>query len=395
MYDKKTIQDVGLEGKRVFIRVDFNVPLDAARKVADDTRIRASLKTIKHAVDHKARVILASHLGRPKGQDPDKSLKPVAEHLSQLLDRPVIMAPDSIGAEVSSLVSNLKEGEVCLLENVRFHDGEKKNDPQIAKAYASLADIFVNDAFGSCHRAHASTEGVASLVDPAVAGFLLGEEISALGKLLAEPERPFIAILGGKKVSDKTPVIENLLTIVDALVIGGAMAYTFLAFKEQQVGSSVVQEDLFPVVGNLLDKAAKGGVEILLPEESVIGREISDEAQTRIVDSGSIPEGWMGLDIGPKAVEAFSASIKSARTIFWNGPMGVFEHKPFARGTEAIARAVAGSNSYSVIGGGDSVSAVRKAGVADRIGHISTGGGASLAFLAGSALPGIAALTDR
>lgn len=395
MQRKMTIEDVDLKGKRTFVRVDFNVPLDDKRQVADDTRIRASLKTVRFAVEAGAKVILASHLGRPKGKDPKESLKPAADRLSALTKKTVVMAPDSVGPEVEALVAKLGDGDLCMLENVRFHGGETKNDPALARQYAALADVFVNDAFGSAHRAHASTEGIARFVRPSVAGFLMEEELSALGKLLVGPERPFVAMLGGAKISDKIPVLENLIGRIDALLVGGAMANTFLAAQGKNVGISLVEPDMFDAAKKLLRDASSRGVRVLLPVDAVVARETAPGAASRTVDVEAIPADWNMLDIGPRTVEAFGAVIGGARTLFWNGPMGRFETPPFDRGTTAVARLVVGSGAYSVVGGGDSVSAVNQSGVADRIIHMSTGGGASLEFLSGIELPGVAALNDK
>lgn len=386
---KLSIRDLDLKGKRVFIRVDFNVPLsEDGQTVTSDKRIRESLPTIQYALEQGAGVILASHLGRPKGKpDPKYSLKPVARRLEELLGRPVKMAPDCVGPEVEALKP--APGEVLLLENVRFHEGETKNDPEFARQLASLADVFVLDAFGSAHRAHASVVGVAQYL-PAAAGFLMEKELEYLGKAISNPERPCVAILGGAKVSDKIEVIENLLKIADKLLIGGAMAYTFLRAQGKPVGRSLVEEDKVDLARQLLDKA---GDKLMLPVDHVVTDEIKEGAQAEVVEA--IPDDKVGADIGPKTVEAYKRVIATAKTIIWNGPMGVFEKPPFDRGTVEIAKAVAESGATSIVGGGDSVKAVEAAGVADKITHISTGGGASLEFLSGKELPGVAALRDK
>jgi phosphoglycerate kinase len=395
MHNKLTIEDIDVAGKRVFCRVDFNVPLEQGR-ITDDTRIRAALPTIRYLRQHGARVILASHLGRPKGvADPAFSLAPVAAYLGDLLGAPITMAPDCIGAETRALAERLANGEILLLENVRFHKGETDNDADFAAQLAQLADLYVNDAFGTAHRAHASTEGVARLLSPAVAGFLMEKEIRYLGGALAEPRRPFVAILGGAKVSDKILVIENLLAKVDALVIGGGMAYTFLRAQGHEVGKSLVEADKIELAGELLAKAAQRGVRLLLPQDHVIAREFKADAEHRVCTNTDFPADWMGLDIGPQTAELFAGLLKNAGTVVWNGPMGVFEFPAFAQGTFAVARALADSDALSIIGGGDSVAAVNQSGLDDRMTHISTGGGASLEFLEGKELPGIAALTDK
>ncbi|HXV20276.1 MAG TPA: phosphoglycerate kinase [Desulfuromonadales bacterium] len=396
MHEKMTVKDLDLQGKRVFCRVDFNVPLDDQGRITDDTRIAASLPTLRHIIDQGGRLILASHLGRPKAApNPKYSLAPVAPHLSKLLGTPVTMAPDCIGPEVEQLASGLRNGDILLLENVRFHAGEEKNEPAFCRQLASLADLYVNDAFGTAHRAHASTEGVARLLSPAVAGFLMEKEIRYLGGALATPKRPFVAVLGGAKVSDKILVIENLLAKVDALVIGGGMAYTFLKAQGHEIGKSLVEADKIELAGELLAKAAQRGVSLLLPQDHVIAREFKADAEHRVCTNANFPADWMGLDIGPQTAELFAGLLKKAGTVVWNGPMGVFEFPAFAQGTFAVARALADSDALSIIGGGDSVAAVNQSGLDDRMTHISTGGGASLEFLEGKELPGIAALTDR
>jgi phosphoglycerate kinase len=396
MHEKMTVKDLDLQGKKVFCRVDFNVPLDDQGRITDDTRIAASLPTLRYIIEQGGRLILASHLGRPKAApNPKYSLAPVAPHLSKLLGKPVAMAKDCIGPEVEQLASGLRNGDILLLENVRFHAGEEKNDPAFCRQLAALADLYVNDAFGTAHRAHASTEGVARLLSPAVAGFLMEKEIRYLGGALAEPRRPFVAILGGAKVSDKILVIENLLAKVDALVIGGGMAYTFLRAQGHEVGKSLVEADKIELAGELLAKAAQRGVRLLLPQDHVIAREFKADAEHRVCTNTDFPADWMGLDIGPQTAELFAGLLKNAGTVVWNGPMGVFEFPAFAQGTFAVARALADSDALSIIGGGDSVAAVNQSGLDDRMTHISTGGGASLEFLEGKELPGIAALTDK
>jgi phosphoglycerate kinase len=396
MLNKMTVRDLDIRGKKVFCRVDFNVPLNDEGKITDDTRIVGALPTIRYIIEQGGRLILASHLGRPKGApDARYSLAPVAPHLAALLGTKVAMAPDCIGPEVQGMTENMRDGEVLLLENVRFHAGETKNDPDFSRQLASLAEIYVNDAFGAAHRAHASTEGVAHLLSPAAAGFLMEKEIRYLGQALSAPERPFVAVLGGAKVSDKITVIENLLDKVDTLLIGGGMAYTFLKSQGIAIGSSLVEEDRIGMAGELLAEAARKGVSLLLPEDHLIASEFKAEAEGKTCDSVGIPEGWMALDIGPRTMERYAAALRNAATVVWNGPMGVFEFDAFAQGTMTIAHALAESKALSIIGGGDSVAAVNKSGLADRMSHISTGGGASLEFLEGKALPGVVALTDK
>lgn len=391
---KLTLKDLDLHNKRVLVRVDFNVPLEAGR-VTDNTRIRAALPTIQYLIDHGARVILMSHLGRPKGKVKEElRLDPVARELEGLLGRPVHKVNDCIGSEVEAAVAALKPGEVFLLENLRFYPEEEKNDPEFARKLASLADLYVNDAFGAAHRAHASTEGVAHYL-PAAAGFLLQKEIETLGKALADPERPFVAIIGGAKVSDKISVIRNLLTKVDTLIIGGGMANTFLRAKGYAMGRSLVEEDQVPLAQELMATAEQQGVKMLLPRDLVVAQEFKADAPHQVVAASAVPDGWMALDIGPETAQDFANALTGARTVVWNGPMGVFEMEPFAHGTEAVARAVAAVDGMTIVGGGDSVAAVEKMGVAEKIGHISTGGGASLEFLEGKALPGVVALTEK
>jgi len=382
-----SIRDVDLRGKRVFMRVDFNVPLaGGGKEITSDKRIRASLPSIQYALDHGAALILASHLGRPKGKpNPEMSLKPVAERLSQLLGKPVAMAPDCVGPSVEALLP--KPGEVLLLENLRFHPEEEKNDPEFSKQLAQLCDVYVNDAFGSAHRAHASTVGMVAYVKEAAAGLLMDRELEYLGKAVKNPARPCVALLGGAKVSDKIEVIQNLMRVVDRLMIGGAMAYTFLRARGESIGKSLVEEDKIGLAGELMKEA---GEKLMLPLDHVVAAELKAGVPTQI--AARVPGGMMGLDIGPKTVEAYSKIINGAKTIIWNGPMGVFETPPFDRGTVALAKAVASSGAISVVGGGDSEKAIKSAGVAGKISHISTGGGASLEFLAGIELPGVKAL---
>jgi phosphoglycerate kinase len=382
-----SIRDLDLAGKRVFIRVDFNVPLAAGgREITSDKRIRASLPTIRYALEKGAGVILASHLGRPKGKpNPEMSLRPIAVRLAELLGRPVVMAPDSVGPAVEALLP--APGEVLLLENLRFHAEEEKNDPEFSKQLAKLCDVYVNDAFGSAHRAHASTVGMIAYVKQAAAGLLMDKEIEYLTKAVKNPARPCVAILGGAKVSDKIEVIQNLMKVVDKLMIGGAMAYTFLRANGEGTGKSLVEEDKIDLARELM---AEAGDKLMLPVDHVVAAELKLGVDTKVVDQ--VPGGLMGLDIGPKTIEAYAQVISGAKTIIWNGPMGVFETPPFNRGTEALALAVAASGAVSVVGGGDSEKAIKSAGVSDKISHISTGGGASLEFLAGIELPGVAAL---
>ena len=402
---KLSIRDIDLANKRVFIRVDFNVPLtEDGSTITDDTRIVATLPTIVYALQHKAKVILASHLGRPKGKpNPKYSLKPVVSRLRELLDKQlgqsvnVAFSPDCVGDVASELARQLESGLVLLLENLRYHAEEEANDPAFSKALASLADVYVNDAFGSAHRAHASTEGITHFVQPAVAGLLMEKEITYLGKALEAPEKPFVAIIGGSKISGKIDVIQNLLDKVDTLVIVGGMAYTFQRALGVATGKSLVEEDKIELAGETLKKAKAKGVNLLLPVDNILADSFSNDAKTQTWDTSvDFPADWQGLDIGPKSIEAIEAVLAAARTIVWNGPAGVFEFPRFAIGTNAIAKAVAANKSaISIIGGGDSVSAINKTGLADQITHISTGGGASLEFLEGKKLPGVEALTEK
>ncbi len=392
---KKTIRDIDLNQKRVLVRVDFNVPQDENQQITDDSRIVGALPTIRYLVEHKAKVVLCSHLGRPKGEFNMKySLAPAAKRLSELLGQPVKMAKDVIGPDADAVVASLQPGEVCLLENLRFHKEEEKNDPDFAKKLASYGDVYVNDAFGTAHRAHASTEGAAHYL-PAVSGFLIEKELKFMGKALEDPDRPFVAILGGAKVSDKIGVINNLLDKVDVLIIGGGMAYTFEKAQGGQIGKSLLEADKVDYAREMIEKAKARGVKLLLPEDSIAADSFSNDANTQVVPSGSIPEGWMGLDIGPKAAKAFADAVRSAKTVVWNGPMGAFEMDKFAAGTKAVAQAMADSDATTIVGGGDSAAAVVQMGFGDKISHISTGGGASLEYLEGLVLPGVAALNDK
>jgi phosphoglycerate kinase len=393
----RTIDALQLGGKRVFIRVDFNVPLDEAGKVADDQRIRAALPTVQHALRHKAKVILASHLGRPKGKPEDKkkyTLLPVAERLQQLLDQDVIFADDCVGDGVKKLARELQDGQVLLLENLRFHPQEEANDEAFAKELASLADVWVNDAFGTAHRAHASTAGMAAFVKEKAAGFLIQKEVEYLGKALKTPAKPFVAILGGAKVSDKIKVLENLLAKADAVCIGGAMAYTFLKAQGVAVGKSKVEEDKLDLARTILDKAKAKNVAFLLPVDHVCATEATETAKREVVNDKAIPDGLIGLDIGPKTLDVYRQRVLAAKTVFWNGPMGLFEQKPWAEGTFGVARAMAESPAVTVVGGGDSAAAVEEAGLVAKMKHVSTGGGASLEFVEGRVLPGVQVLEE-
>jgi phosphoglycerate kinase len=389
--NKKTVKDIDLKGKRVLMRVDFNVPM-ADGKVTDDKRIRASLPTIQYVLDHGASLVLMSHLGRPKGgPSPEFSLKPASEALASLLGKPVQMAPDCVGPEVSRLAAALKPGEVLMLENTRFHAGEEKNDLELAKQLAALGDVYVNDAFGSAHRAHSSTEGVARFL-PAVSGFLMEQELEYLGRATSNPEHPYIAILGGAKISDKIAVVENLLAKCDKLIIGGGMANTFLAAKGYAMQDSLVEAASVDTARAIM---AKAGDHLVLPVDAVIADKFEADANSKVVAVDAIPAGWRVMDIGPKSIELFKSALQGAKLIVWNGPVGVFEMPRFAEGTYAIAKLLAASGATTVIGGGDSASAVKKAGVAKQMTHVSTGGGASLEYLEGKQLPGVAALLDK
>lgn len=395
MINKKTVKDIDLNGKRVIMRVDFNVPLDNEGNITDDTRIRAALPTIEYVLSKNTKLILMSHLGRPKGQVKEElRMTPVGKRLSELLGKEVIVTKDAIGEETEKIVSGMQTGDVVLLENLRFHKEEEENDPEFAKKLASYADIYVNDAFGTAHRAHASTEGITKYL-PAVAGFLMEKEINFLGKLLYQPDKPYIAIIGGAKVSTKIGVLEKLLEKVDTLIIGGGMCYTFLKAKGFEVGKSLVETDKVNLAFELIKKADEKGVNFMLPIDHLVVEEVSENSRPRTVDTNSIPQDMIGVDIGPKTIKAYKKEIKKGKTIFWNGPMGVFEIDKFARGTTQIAKALASSKGTTVVGGGDSVAAVNKIGVADKITHVSTGGGASLEFLEGKELPGIVALLDK
>ncbi|MBE0699749.1 MAG: phosphoglycerate kinase [Anaerolineaceae bacterium] len=391
MFNKKTVRDVDFSGKKVLVRVDFNVPIKDG-KVTDDTRIRAALPTIEYLLKQSAAVILFSHLGRPKGgPDPKYSMKPVADYLSGLVSAPVKFAEEAAGPKASAAAGSLKAGEILVLENTRFFPGEEKNDLELAKQFASLADVFVNDAFGSAHRAHSSTEGVARFL-PAVAGFLMEKEIQYLGQAITDPARPFVAILGGAKISDKIGVIRNLLSKSDAILIGGAMANTFFKAQGYPMGDSLVENDVLDLARELL---SEGGTKIRLPVDAVIATSMDEGAESKVISVGPVPDGWRILDIGPETIQHFARVINGAKTVVWNGPMGLFETPKFAVGTFGVARALAESDATSIVGGGDSAAAIQQSGLADKITHISTGGGASLEMLEGIALPGVAALQDK
>jgi 3-phosphoglycerate kinase len=391
---KLSIEDLDVSGKRVFVRVDFNVPLDDG-KVADDTRIVAALPTIRYLTEHDAKVILASHLGRPKGKVAEKyRMDPVARRLSELLGKPVKKLEDCVGADVENAVKQMQPGDVILLENLRFHAEEEANEDRFAKQLAGLADVYVNDAFGTAHRAHASTEGITRFIGKSAAGFLMDKEIKYFTEVLTHPARPFVTVLGGAKVSDKIGAIDNLLDKADIFLIGGGMAYTFLAIKGVKIGDSLFEEDKTDVAREEMDKAKKMGKEFLLPVDHIIGDKLTEDAQVKTVE-GDIPDGWKGLDIGPKTVSLFSDRLKKAKTVVWNGPLGAFEIPKFADGTKKIAQVIAQSDAISVIGGGDTAAAVTQFGLADKMSHISTGGGASLEMLEGRKLPGIEALSDK
>ena len=393
--NKKTVKDIDLKGKKVFVRCDFNVPMDENQNITDNTRIVAALPTIKYLLEQNCKLILASHLGRPKGEfKPEFSLAPVAKELSKLLGQEVIMAKDVIGEDAMSKAANLKEGEILLLENVRFHKEETDNDPEFSKKLASMAEVYVNDAFGTAHRAHASTTGIASYL-PAVAGFLIEKELKFLGNAVNNPERPFVAILGGAKVSDKIGVIDNLLDKVDALMIGGGMAYTFFKAQGYEVGNSICEMDKLDLAKEAMEKAKQKGVKLMLPVDTKVGKEYKSDTESKVVKYTEIPEGWEGLDIGPETIKMYEEELKTAKTVVWNGPLGVFEFDQFAVGTNAIAKILSEIDATTIIGGGDSAAAVKKAGLEDKMTHISTGGGASLEFLEGKKLPGIEALMDK
>jgi len=387
----KFIEDLDVRHKTVFVRVDFNVPLNDRGEIADDTRIRASLPTIRYLLDRGAKLVIASHLGRPKKPDPAASLRPVAARLAELLGRNVQMAPDVIGTEVDRLKAGLRDGDILLLENVRFHPGETKNDPELSRAFALGVDVFVNDAFGSSHRAHASVVGIAGIVGLKAAGYLMKKEVDFLKKSI-NPVKPYVAVLGGAKTEDKIPVIEALLEKADSVLIGGAMAYTFLAAQGYGIGKSLVEPDKFEIALGILKKARERGVDFRLPSDHVLTASIESGAVVQVADTYPLPAELMGVDIGPKTVAAYAEIIGKAKTVFWNGPLGVFETPAFAEGTMRVARAVAASTAVTIIGGGDSIAAVAKAGVSEKISHISTGGGASLEFIADGTLPGIEAL---
>ena len=393
--NKKTVKDIDLKGKKVFVRCDFNVPMDEKQNITDDTRIVAALPTIKYLLEQDCKIILASHLGRPKGEvKPEFSLAPVAKELSKLLNKEVIMAKDVIGEDATNKAENLKEGEIMLLENVRFHREETDNDPEFAKKLASMAEVYVNDAFGAAHRAHASTAGIAQYL-PAVSGFLIEKELTVLGNAINNPERPFMAILGGAKVSDKIGVIDSLLDKVDTLMIGGGMAYTFFKAQGYSVGNSLCEEEKTGLALAAMEKAKQKGVKLLLPVDTKVGKEFKPDTESKTVAWTDIPDGWEGFDIGEKTIEMFKNELKNAKTVIWNGPVGLFEFDQFAIGTNEIAKTLADLDATTIIGGGESGAAVAKAGLADKMTHICTGGGASLEFLEGKKLPGIECLLDK
>ena len=395
-YNKKSVLDAAVSGKKVLLRCDFNVPQNKETgEITSDKRIKAALPTIKYLLDNGAAVIACSHLGKPKGEwKPKLSLAPVAEHLSKLLDRPVIFANDIIGEDAKAKAAALKPGEIMLLQNLRYDIREEKNDPEFAKELASLADIYVSDAFGTVHRAHASTAGVAAYL-PAYAGLLVLKELSVMGKALEEPARPFVAVLGGAKVSDKIGVINNLLSKADTIIIGGGMAYTFIKAMGYGIGKSLLEEDKLDYARSMIEKAKEKNVKLLLPVDTAVGSEFAPDCERKVVKVSEIPADWMGMDIGPETIKLFSDAVKSAATVVWNGPMGVFEFDAFAQGTEAMAKALAESGAVTIVGGGDSAAAVEKLGYADKMTHISTGGGASLEFLEGLELPGVACLMNK
>ena len=392
---KKTVKDIDLKGKKVLVRCDFNVPMDDEKNITDTTRIIAAIPTIKYLLENDCAIILCSHLGRPKGEfKPEFSLKPVAKELSKILGKEVVMAEDVIGEDAKTKAANLKQGEIMLLENVRFHREETDNDESFAKELASMAEVYVNDAFGAAHRAHASTAGVAQFL-PAVSGFLIEKELECLGEAVNNPQRPFVAILGGAKVSDKIGVIDSLLEKVDTLLIGGGMAYTFFKAQGYEVGNSICELDKLDLAKDAMAKAKEKGVNLVLPVDTKIGKEFKPDTESKTVAWTEIPEGWEGFDIGEKTIEIFTEEIKKAKTVIWNGPVGLFEFPQFSVGTNAIARVLASIDAKTIIGGGDSASAVKKAGLGDKMTHISTGGGASLEFLEGKKLPGIECLLDK
>lgn len=393
--NKKSIKDINVNGKKVFIRVDYNVPMDEELNITNDTRIRATLPTLKYLLEQNAALVIACHLGRPKGERVAKfSVQPVAKRLAELIGKEVKFASDCVGPEAEKAASALKPGEILLLENLRYHKEEEKNDPAFSKQLAALADVAVNDAFGVSHRAHASVEGITKYIET-VAGFLMEKEIKFVGQTVANPERPFVAIIGGAKVSDKIGVISNLLEKVDTLIIGGGMAHTFDAAKGYEIGKSICEPDKYALALDLLKQAEAKGVKVVLPVDLVIADKFAPDANTRIVDVDKVDPEWEALDSGPKTSELYAAALKDAKTVVWNGPMGVFEMDAFAKGTEAVAQAVADSSAVSIVGGGDSIAALKKTGLSDKITHISTGGGATLEFLEGKVLPGIAALADK
>jgi 3-phosphoglycerate kinase len=393
--NKKTVRDIDLKGKKVLVRCDFNVPMDENQKITDNTRIVAALPTIKYLLENNCAIILCSHLGRPKGEfKPEFSLKPVAKEIESLLGKEVIMANDVIGEDAKSKAKELQNGQIMLLENVRFHKEETENDSAFSKELASMAEIYVNDAFGAAHRAHSSTAGVAEFL-PAVSGFLIEKELKFLGNAIANPERPFVAILGGAKVSDKIGVIDSLLEKVDTLMIGGGMAYTFFKAQGYEVGNSICELDKLELATNLMKKAEEKGVKLILPVDTKIGKEFKPDTESKTVKYTEIPEGWEGFDIGEETIKIFSEELKTAKTVIWNGPLGLFEFEQFAIGTNSIAKVLSEIEATTIIGGGDSAAAVKKAGLEDKMTHISTGGGASLEFLEGKALPGIECLLDK
>lgn len=393
--NKKTVKDIDLKGKKVFVRCDFNVPMDENGNITDNTRIVAALPTIKYLLEQNCKLILASHLGRPKGEfKPEYSLAPVARELSKLLGKEVIMANDVVGEDAISKASNLKEGEILLLENVRFHKEETENDTEFSKKLASMAEVFVNDAFGTAHRAHSSTTGIASYL-PAVSGFLIEKELKFLGNAVNNPERPFVAILGGAKVSDKIGVIDSLLEKVDTLMIGGGMAYTFFKAQGYEVGNSICETDKLDLAKSAMKKAKQKGVKLMLPVDTKIGKEFKADTESKTVKYTEIPADWEGFDIGAETIKMFSDELRNAKTVIWNGPLGLFEFDQFAIGTNEVAKVLSEIDATTIIGGGDSAAAVKKAGLEDKMTHLSTGGGASLEFLEGKKLPGIEALMDK